>query len=490
WVVQDHLGEWWLASGEGLYRFPSVQKFEDLARVRPKALYTTREGLADNDISRLYEDSRGDLWIGSYNPPVTLARWERATGKFYRYGEADGMPHLNWVNAFAEDSAGNVWPGMHTGGLVRCRNGRFDYFGAAEGIPGGIVQGLYCDRQGRLWVATNGKGAARIDDPAADIPHVVGYTTADDMASDNLNCFAEDKWGRLYLGTSRGVDRLDLPANRSRHFTTSDGLTKSEVMVALYDNHDALWFGTREGLSRFIPEQGDPPEPPPPVVISGLRVAGQPQPIAERGQAEVLGLEVGANQSQIQIDFFGLGFSTGVPLRYQYKFEGKDRDWSAPAEQRTVTASLSPGGYRFLVRAVNADGQVSPTPAIISFRILPPLWQRWWFLALAVLLAGAAVYFGHRYHIARVVEIERVRTRIATDLHDDIGASLSRMAILSEVVKQQNGANQEQSVRMLTDIADSARGLVDSMSDIVWSIDPRRDDLKHVITRARQFAAD
>jgi len=88
------------------------------------------------------------------------------------------------------------------------------------------------------------------------------------------------------------------------------------------------------------------------------------------------------------------------------------------------------------------------------------------------------------------LEVERVRTRIATDLHDDIGASLSRMAILSEVVKLQNDGRNERSARMLTDISDSARSLVDSMSDIVWSIDPRRDDLQSVVRRVRQFAAD
>jgi signal transduction histidine kinase len=108
---------------------------------------------------------------------------------------------------------------------------------------------------------------------------------------------------------------------------------------------------------------------------------------------------------------------------------------------------------------------------------------------LAAILAGLAVYAAYGYRVARLLELERVRTRIATDLHDDIGASLSRMAILSEVVKRQVGSAQV-SVPMLTEIADSARGLVSSMRDIVWSIDPRRDDLNSLISRVRQFAYD
>jgi signal transduction histidine kinase len=136
------------------------------------------------------------------------------------------------------------------------------------------------------------------------------------------------------------------------------------------------------------------------------------------------------------------------------------------------------------------DAVASAQPAFFSFNILRPIWQRWWFVTLTVLFAAGAAALLYQYRVNRLLELERVRTRIATDLHDDIGASLSRVAILSEVVKQQSDGHNERSTRMLTEISDSARSLVDSMSDIVWSIDPRRDDLQSVVRRVRQFAAD
>ena len=107
-----------------------------------------------------------------------------------------------------------------------------------------------------------------------------------------------------------------------------------------------------------------------------------------------------------------------------------------------------------------------------------------------MLVVIGSTYSVYRYRVRQLIELERVRTRIATDLHDDIGASLSRMAILSEVVKRQDEVKSGTSRRMLTEIADSARGLVDAMSDIVWSIDPQRDDLRSVSARIRQFASD
>jgi signal transduction histidine kinase len=109
---------------------------------------------------------------------------------------------------------------------------------------------------------------------------------------------------------------------------------------------------------------------------------------------------------------------------------------------------------------------------------------------LAALMIGGIAYATYRYRLAQPLKVERVRTRIATDLHDDIGASLSRMAMLSEVVKQHSGGSQTQDNELLTEIADSARGVVDSMSDIVWSIDPRRDDLQNLVQRLRQFASE
>src|SRR5258707_5704698 len=106
-------------------------------------------------------------------------------------------------------------------------------------------------------------------------------------------------------------------------------------------------------------------------------------------------------------------------------------------------------------------GVPSTPPAPAVFKILPPIWERWWFVMLAAVVVGLSITGLYRYRVARLLELERVRTHIASDLHDDIGSGLSRMAILSEVVKRQIAVTAEESVPMLTEIAESARGLVD-----------------------------
>lgn len=484
-ILRDHLGEWWMASAQGLIRYGKLDSLEQLAHVRPIVIYTTRNGLPFNEVFRIFEDSRGDIWIGTLNNVTT--RWERSSEKLHVYTRSDGLPE-SCPTAFCEDAAGNVWIGYYTGELLRYSSGRFADLTSAFPSPRGLIRELYLDRAKRLWMATDEGGVGRADDPTAEHPSFTRYALAQGLSSNQATCVTEDQLGRIYIGTGQGVNRLDIETGRITRYTSADGLSNSYVYVSHRDREGALWFGTFSGLSRLIP-QPDPPASQPIVLITAVRLSGDPQPLSELGSPEIALPDLSPGQNHVQIDFAGLGSRAEENIQYQYKFDGAD--WSAPTEQHTVTyPSLPPGSYRFLVRAIVGGVTASEAQAIVSFKILSPIWLRWWFIAIAVTVIAVAAYSAYRYRLARLLEIERVRTRIATDLHDDIGAGLSRMAVLSEVVKRQTQADHRESVDMLTDIADSARGLVDSMSDIVWSIDPRKDDLNNVASRIRQFASD
>ncbi len=130
------------------------------------------------------------------------------------------------------------------------------------------------------------------------------------------------------------------------------------------------------GLSRFVPAPVET-APPPLILITGLRVAGERQSVSALGETGIALVDLAPDRNQLQIDFVALGFASGEVLRYQYQLEGSDADWGALSEQRTVNyASLAPGRYRFLVRAVNSDGVASFNPATVTFTFLRPVWQR------------------------------------------------------------------------------------------------------------------
>jgi len=507
-TLQDHTGDWWIPSFGGLVRYASLTSPEQVTRARPTAIYTTRDGLPDNSIFRLFEDSRGDIWISTLgDPKAVLTRWERATGTFRRYSPADGIPEAA-PTAFCEDGSGNLWIGLYEGGLLRYRAGRFTPFTRDDGVPPGLIWGFHLDHKGRLWIATGEGGLARMDHPGAERPSFVSYTTADGLSSNQATCVTEDQWGMIYVGTGRGLNKLDPATGHIRRYTVADGLANSFINVSFRQGDGSLWFGTLRGLSRLIP-QPEPPTAPPPIFITGFRVAGVPYAIPELGALTVAGPELGPNQNNVQVDFSGLNLAVAESLRYQYQLEGASSQWSAPTDLRTVSyPSLAPGSYRLLVRAVSSDGTLSEFPAAVSFSILPPLWQRSWVRLLALLLIAIPVVAIARYryqHLKalrqaddalrksreeRLAELEMVRARIATDLHDDIGSTLSQIYLLSEVARQRVGPDHSEVAGPLAMISNASHEVVSSMSDIVWAINPQKDHLSDLIQRMRRFASD
>jgi len=467
---QDHLGQWWIATGRGLLRYPKV-KFSDLATTTPELI----PGVTN--VFRLYEDSKGDIWISAWSGS---GRWERSSGRF--------QVLFNIVpTSFREDRAGNLWAGYWEGGLSRYHNGKQEWIIDPK-VPTGSLLSIFLDHAGRIWAGSTHGGLLRFDNPTAAQPLYKAYTTKQGLSSDDVRAITEDRFGRIYFWTGKGVDRLDPGTDTIRHYTEADGLcsTGADHNVAFSDRQGRLWFGF-EGLSR-LDTQPDRPAQPPPIRITRVRIRGADYPVSELGETELSGLVLRHNENQIQIEFASLNFTAGDLIKYQYKLEGAESDWSSPSDLRAVNyPDVPPGRYRFLVRAVNADGMIS-SAAAVSWRILPPIWLRWWVLTISGAIASYVIFVAYRYRVRQLLELERVRTRIATDLHDDIGSSLTQIAIMSEVVRQQqhNGSAAEPLER----IADLSRELVDSMSDIVWAINPKRDHLGDLAQRMRRFVSD
>ena len=489
-TLQARTGEWWIGTGSGLFRFPAADRIDQIKSERP-VVYTTADGLASMQVYRLFEDSSGGIWVSTIGRPNGLARLPEPGAKLQDMASAKDLPSPrdDLTRAFGEDRAGNVWIGFG-GGVARYRAGNFRFFTTNEGLPPGGIESIYSDHAGRLWLGSLRSGLIRVDNPEAEQPAFNSYTTAQGLSSNNTEVVIEDLQGRIYVGTGRGLDQLDPETGHIKHFTTFDGLAAGAMSVAFRDRSGALWFGTQKGLSRFTAEPYLS-APAPPILINSLRVMGSAKDVSALGEREISLPDFPAGQNQIQIDFVGLSFAVGDVLRYQYKLEGTGADWSAPTEQRTVNfASLSPGQYHFLVRAVNSQGTASAQPAAVTFTILPPIWKRWWFVTLVSLAGALSVYVLYRYRVARLVELERVRTRIASDLHDDIGSNLSLIAGLSEMLRQQTRQVDAQIAERLAIIANASRQSVEAMGDIVWAVNPKRDNVIDLAHRMRRFASD
>jgi ligand-binding sensor domain-containing protein/signal transduction histidine kinase len=481
-LLQDHLGEWWVGTYNGLCRFPRADSVKELSGRHPARCYTTRDGLPGDNVEALFEDSAGEIWIGIAfrDQRCGLARWKRREERIENLSRVIGDPPEP-ITSFVEEASGAVWMGYGKGALVRFQKGHFTRFTAADGVPPGFIH-LYLDDSGSIWGAADFGGVFRVDKRDTDHPQFIRFTEENGLSSDYAYAVTSDLSGRIYVGTRRGIDRIDPSTGQISHLTTADGLANNLVTSAFRDRDGDLWFGTQNGLSRLTVSR-DPAAAPPVVRITEIRVDNRPMPLSDLGETAVETVELHARQNHVQISFAGINVNYG--LRFQYRLEGPNSEWSQPgAQQSVVFPGLPDGKYRFLVRALNTDDAASPVAAV-SFNVLPPFWERWWFILMAVAAVAATVWQWQRLRLERLLELERLRTRIATDLHDDIGTSLSHIAVLSELARRKTGDSE-----YLSQIAGISQETAAAIGDVVWAINPRRDSLNDLMLRMRRFAAD
>lgn len=490
-VWQDENEDWWFPTASGLYKFSKPNDFKDLSKTIPEKI---SPNLENTQIFRLFEDSQGNFWISDIKTVggetiYEFWLWERKTNNWRNLTEELNVGANRIIVSFAEDKSGNVWIGSDSENdrtaLIRYRDGDFKIFTqTGDETLTGQMMNLFVDSKNRLWIANPVMGLLRLDDVKTEQLNFKRYTPYDGLSTIGILTVTEDAYGRIYVGTARGLNRLNPETGQIELFTTADGLPSSFVETSLRDRQNNLWFGTENGIARFVPEP-QKPRLTPNIFIMGLQISGVAQPISVLGETAIQNIELGSSQRQISVDFLGLGANLGEKLKYEYRFENDE--WTTTDERTINFANLASGEYKFEVRAVTADRLYSQNPASVSFRVAAPIWQRWWFLSLAAIVIAGLIYLIYKYRLKRLLELERVRTRIATDLHDDIGANLTRISLLSEVAKQkaENGNGE-----LLSSIADIARESVSSMNDIVWAISPEHDSLLDLARRMRRHAEE
>jgi signal transduction histidine kinase len=475
-AMEDDRGAWWFSTASGLFRFTSPDKRFNL-RLLP-----------DFEVSRFFEDSVGDIWIAHW---PKLARWERRSGVIHDESERLPSDARPGITAFAQDHGGTMWIGVSDGSLLRLIDGKFQRISASWS---GHVNKLFADSKGRLWATSTESGLGLIYDPQSPDPQVRRFTRAHGLSADEVWSVTEDRLGRIYAGTSKGVDRVDPGRGAIMHYSTADGLVRGDIRSSLRDRNGDLWFASAHGVSRYKPSE-DHAAIPARTRITALRIAGVPAPLSEFGEAQIGPLRVPSHQRSLQIDFAATDYRTEAPLRYQFRLDRQGHadaadGWQDPGMTSTVhLVDLAPGNFTFRVRALGSDGS-SGEEATLKFSILQPLWQTWWFqLACAMAIAAIAWWIRTR-RLEQQLTLERVRSHIAMDLHDDIGAGLSRISVLGEALKGRLRDGDAEVRKTLDDIVGSSRQLVSDMGEIVWSLDPSHDHIGDLASRLRAFGSD
>jgi ligand-binding sensor domain-containing protein/signal transduction histidine kinase len=496
-VLENRRGELWVGTfGGGVYvlqdgKFQFPKGLEDPAAV----------------VFALYQDRQGIMWVGTQSG---LARYANSACTWYTRNEGLVLPN---VRVITEDVTGAIWFGMSGGGLGRLKDGKLTQFRRSSGLPNDFIWSLLAEPDGTLWVGTFGGGLCRMRDG-----RFATISTREGLPNNVICHIADDGRGNFWISSYGGIFRVSkdelnrcadgqLKTVNCLAYGKAEGLSTLECSGGLQASGSQtpdgqLWFPTIKGLAAVHPVGVKRNAFPPPVLVEEVtvddRLLALPAPGKSASDAR---LQIPPGKRRLEIRYTGLSLVAPEKVRFKYRLDGLEPEWTDVGTRRVAYYTYpKPGDYTFRVIACNNDGVWNESGAALAFTVLPRFWQTWWFAAGAVLAGIGAVGGTVRYvtrrrlhqkmeRLERQRALENERSRIAKDIHDDLGANLARIMMLS----QSNRAGEEepqQVVARLGKVYLTARELTRTMDEIVWAVSPHHDTLDSLVNYLGKFTQD
>lgn len=434
-LFEDRNGTLWVGSLEGVQYFKDGKFFDFMKPLDSKGF-----GFGVFDIHR---DRQGVLWLATSSG---LIKYEGSS--FKNLTVSDGLPGNN-IKAILESRSGEtLWIGTQNG-LAEIKNGQIRSFTDQDGLAGNHIRSLYEEENGTLWIGTYDSGLSRFVDGK-----FTNYKKTNGLSSDGAFQILPDDQNNFWMSSNQGIYRVsraeleEFAEGRRQVITStvygkSDGMLNSEANgggqpAGTRTKDGRLWFPTQDGVAVIDPASVKVNPLPPPVVIEKIRKDNIEQFDIPNPKSRI---EMQPGEENLEIDYTGLSFIKPEQVRFRYKLEGLEDDWTEAGTRRTAFyPHLAPGEYTFRVIAANSDNVWNEEGTTLSIRVIPPFYQTWWFYAACLAIFGVMIYaiYRHRVHkleLARVMQEEfsrrlinaheTERRRIAAELHDSIGQSLA-----------------------------------------------------------------
>lgn len=436
-----------------------------------------------------YKDHQQAIWMGLFNDAGIIC-WHTKDNHIDWYsqqGKGKNYCPLRHFKYAMEDSKGNIWMGYEKGGIAIFdkQAGIFispPAFGKIA-INNMAVQGMVNDNRQHLWIATN-NGLLCYHETTGTYQRL---TRQNGLPSNNVLSLAKDNTGTIWAGFEGALASIQVSSGEITTYTSSDGLQNEEYLLASFDSvSESMFFCTDKSVTYFDPEHIKKFRPILTPVITSIQVMGKEQPYRE---GEKLALSYSNNF--ISFNFSAPNYFNAAENEYACKLVGADADWVFLGNRHLASyGPLLPGKYIFYIRARSRDGSWHESSFPVFINMLTPFWRRTWFLFLVagffLLLLFAFIYVRLKHKLDQQILAQTIRDKIARDLHDDVGSTLSSISIYSELAKQKS----PESLSLLENISRNASQMLENMSDIVWTINPKNDRFANVIQRMSQFAAD
>lgn len=469
--------------------------------------YDNNNGLPHNHTYHIAIDKNKITWIATqrglaYIKNNKIYDFEKRIEKKWIYsdGMAEQILTTQSIRKVVVDNNNIIWIGTWSGGLFRIDSNAVYRFTQKDGLADLSIRGIQIDPQNNIWVSTRYGGVCKYDGKS-----FTAYSTKNGLKSNWVFSVETDYNQNLWFCTANGLTKHD--GYKSVTYDASNGITSAEI-ISSTKLEGKLWFLSNSQIFSYEPEEKDNPFSYPKIIFRQVKLIDGNLPSTDSALTNIDSdinsiliqskiapqpVELEYYQNSIVFDFAGIDFRDERRITYEFILDGFDKQWIRASKKNYITYTHLPSGkYSFKVYAINKEGIKSISPAVFDFHILTPFWQRWWFITISVaffiLLISLVNYLIYQYKIRQALRLERLRSNISTDLHDEIGTSLSSIAIFAELVKREYAKDSVKNSDMLERIENTSRDLIDKMSDIVWAINPGNDKFEDALLKLKDYS--
>jgi hypothetical protein len=469
----------WLSSQPGLYVVDQKKR---------AATFHNPPVLQNRTIRQVVEDKNGNLWLGMQS--IGLYKWKAVNGKpdlFKDPEKFSAVPAVQ-VNKIIVDSKNYIWVGTTKNGLYVI-NPETDkivwHFGMEEKGPHqlpeeGISSILeYNDSSVIITTGTRVILYNRLRNHSR-------YIGQPDIMSGYIASVEKDKNSHVWIATSGGLYRANISNNVFLRFNWEDGIQKenfSLVSSAVLPDGRML-FGTSTNFIAFNPSNIQIKSPFLDIKITDFKVLNKSLSVDSLLQLKEI--ELGYKENSILVEFSSLLYNN--PCLIKYKLEGIDKEWRYSDESNQVAYNyLPPKNYKLLLKAVDEDGNEGTEVLEVNIKVNPPFWKTWWFYSLLVLLSAALLFWFDRERMKRKEALQKMRSDIAGNLHQEVSTALNNINILSEMASIKADKEPQKSKEFIDQIQTKSHNMIITMDDMLWSIEPGNDNMGKTILRMKEF---
>ena len=457
-ILQDKSGNLWFGTNGG-----GVSKYDGKYFTH----FTEKEGLSHVQVLAMIQDRNGALWFG-HDEDGGVSKYD---GKcFTSFTEKEGLLNSR-VYSMLEDKSGNIWFGTNGGGVSKYDGKCFTNFTKKEGLSGNVVLSIIQDKSGNIWFGTNSGGVSKYD--GKSFTH---YTEKEGLSNNFVGNILLDKSGNLWIGTRFGLNRLkpemlrlkvktpELPL--FKYYGYEDGflgigVTRGKTICE--DKSGTIWISSNDRLIAYHPEGDDPDTIPPNIQITGISLFNEN--IAwlnlekKKDTSLVLGngvrvsnfkfdsismwynlpvnLSLAYNNNYVTFNYIGITQKQSKKVKYQYKLDGIDKNWSALTSRTEAPyGNLPQGDYTFKVKAMNSEGYWSKEFSY-TFTIRPPWWKTWWFRTLLCTIFIISLYAIYRWRTASLRKDKERLERTVDERTAEVVAEKKEVQNQKEEVEKQ-----------------------------------------------------